>query len=87
MQHVVVAFHPGWWTPGTDEQTEILARSRDGLLDKRNAIFAIMRNIKTTQLLVAILDIGVTLAGKIATVDVRSSERIANALLRIEIRL
>ena len=80
VQHIVIALHPSRRTPRTDEQGEILACSNQGFLDEGDSIFFIMRNAKAAQFLVAFLDVGIALAGKVATIDMGAPQRIANAI-------
>ncbi len=44
-----------------------------------------MGNIEAVQIRVAVLDVGVALAGKIAAMDMGAAERVADAVLRVKI--
>ena len=59
VQHIVVIFHEGWWTPRTAEDVELTASGGQHLLDKRDPIFLVMLDAEGLQLLVTLADIGV----------------------------
>ena len=83
MQHVMVVFHPGRRAPGTGKNAELIASSRQHFLDKRDTVFQVVGDAETLQLCIAMLDAGAAFAGKIATVDVRAPQRIANTFPRV----
>src|SRR5689334_8563655 len=80
-QHVVVVFHERRRAPRAREDVEPVAGRRDYLLDKGNAEFLIVRDAERLQLFVAFVDVGVTAAREVATVNVRARECVADARL------
>ena len=62
VQHIVVVFHEGWWTPRTAEDVELTASGGQHLLDKRDSISLVVLDVEGLQLFVALVDIGVAAA-------------------------
>src|ERR1043165_5699860 len=79
VQHVVVVFHERRRAPRASENVETIARRRDDLLDEGNAELLVVLDAERLQLFVAFVDVSVTGAREVATVNVGARERVADA--------
>ena len=86
MKHIVVVLHESRWTPGAAKDAELPSGRCQRLFHKGNSKLPVMVDGKAAQLLVAFVNIGVTGAREITTVDVGPGQRVADARAGIEIR-
>src|SRR6185312_6661705 len=85
VQHVVVGLHERRRTPRAGKKSESAAGGGQRPFGERNAESPVVIDVERLQLLVAFSDVRVAGRREIAAVDVRPPERVADALVWVEI--
>src|SRR6185503_3159498 len=84
VQDVFVVFHERRRAPGTREEVQLAATGGQYRFDKRYAVFLVVSDAERLQLLVAVIDVRVTTARKVATMNVGARKLVANAAGLVE---